>query len=109
MPRALVCTQATLRFTMKKIGVEILDEHLVAMTGSNFPGDAEAVMHPDHEAKFDTVNYTHYEQNNGYLSAPTKARKAPSLMLRPTLRFGCAAFNAVDVVLVLNSNASTSG
>ena len=40
--------------------------HLVAMTGSYFRGDAEAVLSPDDEGKFDTVTYTYYEQLNGY-------------------------------------------
>ena len=40
--------------------------HLVAMTGSYFRGDAEAVLTPSDEAKFDTVTYTYYEQLNGY-------------------------------------------
>ncbi len=40
--------------------------HIVAMTGSYFRGDAEAVLSPDDEAKFDTVTYTYYEQLNGY-------------------------------------------
>jgi len=40
--------------------------HVVAMTGSYFRGDAEAVMAPEDEAKFDTVTYTYYEQLNGY-------------------------------------------
>jgi superfamily II DNA or RNA helicase len=40
--------------------------HIVAMTGSYFRGDAEAVMSPEDEAKFDTVTYTYYEQLNGY-------------------------------------------
>ena len=40
--------------------------HLVAMTGSYFRGDAEAVLDPDDEEKFDTVTYTYYEQLNGY-------------------------------------------
>ncbi|TDM06106.1 MAG: DEAD/DEAH box helicase [Ideonella sp. MAG2] len=40
--------------------------HIVAMTGSYFRGDAEAVMAPSDEAKFDTVTYTYYEQLNGY-------------------------------------------
>ena len=40
--------------------------HLVAMTGSYFRGDAEAVLAPSDEAKFDTVTYTYYEQLNGY-------------------------------------------
>ena len=40
--------------------------HMVAMTGSYFRGDAEAVLHPDDEAKFDTVTYTYYEQLSGY-------------------------------------------
>jgi len=40
--------------------------HLVAMTGSYFRGDAEAVLSPDDEARFETVTYTYYEQLNGY-------------------------------------------
>jgi len=40
--------------------------HMVAMTGSYFRGDAEAVLTPQDEAKFDTVTYTYYEQLNGY-------------------------------------------
>jgi superfamily II DNA or RNA helicase len=40
--------------------------HIVAMTGSYFRGDAEAVLVPQDESKFDTVTYTYYEQLNGY-------------------------------------------
>lgn len=40
--------------------------HIVAMTGSYFRGDSDAVMTPDDEAKFETVTYTYYEQLNGY-------------------------------------------
>lgn len=40
--------------------------HVVAMTGSYFRGDAEAVLAPQDEAKFATVTYTYYEQLNGY-------------------------------------------
>jgi len=40
--------------------------HVVAMTGSYFRGDAEAVLAPEDESKFDTVTYTYYEQLNGY-------------------------------------------
>ena len=40
--------------------------HIVAMTGSYFRGDAEAVLAPSDEARFDTVTYTYYEQLNGY-------------------------------------------
>ncbi|MGE0269573.1 MAG: DEAD/DEAH box helicase [Candidatus Omnitrophota bacterium] len=40
--------------------------HILAMTGSYFRGDAEAVLAPHDEAKFDTVTYTYYEQLNGY-------------------------------------------
>jgi hypothetical protein len=40
--------------------------HIVAMTGSYFRGDAAAVLHPDDEARFETVTYTYYEQLNGY-------------------------------------------
>ncbi|WP_282078639.1 pseudomurein-binding repeat-containing protein [Epibacterium ulvae] len=40
--------------------------HLVAMTGSYFRGDAEAVLSPEDEARFEMVTYTYYEQLNGY-------------------------------------------
>jgi superfamily II DNA or RNA helicase len=40
--------------------------HIIAMTGSYFRGDAEAVLHPEDESKFDTITYTYYEQLNGY-------------------------------------------
>jgi superfamily II DNA or RNA helicase len=40
--------------------------HIVAMTGSYFRGDAEAVLAPHDEAKFDTFTYTYYQQLNGY-------------------------------------------
>ena len=40
--------------------------HIIAMTGSYFRGDAEPVLMPDDEAKFETVTYTYYEQLNGY-------------------------------------------
>lgn len=40
--------------------------HIVAMTGSYFRGDAEAVLAPQDEERFDTVTYTYYEQLNGY-------------------------------------------
>lgn len=40
--------------------------HIVAMTGSYFRGDAEAVLSPDDESRFETITYTYYEQLNGY-------------------------------------------
>ena len=40
--------------------------HIVAMTGSYFRGDAEAVLAPQDEASFETITYTYYEQLNGY-------------------------------------------
>lgn len=40
--------------------------HIVAMTGSYFRGDSEAVLAPADEARFETVTYTYYEQLNGY-------------------------------------------
>ncbi len=96
--RVLVCTHATFRFAVDRLGVEAFDDrliavdefhhvsanpdnrlgsylsqfiargrtHIVAMTGSYFRGDAEAVLAPGDEAKFDTVTYTYYEQLNGY-------------------------------------------
>ena len=41
--------------------------HLVAMTGSYFRGDSEAVLAPADEARFETITYTYYEQLNGYI------------------------------------------
>ncbi len=96
--QVLVCTHATFRFALEKLGVEAFDDrlvaidefhhvstsedsklgdnvrqlmtrgkaHIVAMTGSYFRGDAVAVLHPDDEAKFQTVTYTYYEQLSGY-------------------------------------------
>jgi superfamily II DNA or RNA helicase len=96
--KVLVCTHATFRFAVRKFGVEVFDNrliavdefhhvsanpdnklglhlrefiardrvHIVAMTGSYFRGDAEAVLAPQDESKFDTVTYTYYEQLNGY-------------------------------------------
>ena len=55
-----------------KLGLHLADfmargrTHIVAMTGSYFRGDAEAVLSPQDEAKFETVVYTYYEQLNGY-------------------------------------------
>lgn len=55
-----------------KLGVHLGDfiardkVHIIAMTGSYFRGDAEAVLSPQDESKFDTVTYTYYEQLNGY-------------------------------------------
>ena len=40
--------------------------HIVAMTGSYFRGDAEPVLMPNDEARFETVTYTYYEQLSGY-------------------------------------------
>ena len=77
--RVLICTHATFRFAVDKFGVDDnklgvhLGEfiardkvHLVAMTGSYFRGDADAVLSPDDEAHFESVTYTYYEQLNGY-------------------------------------------
>ncbi len=94
----LVCTHATFRFSVDRLGVEAFDNgliavdefhhvsanpdnklgvhlgkfiardkaHIVAMTGSYFRGDAEAVLAPQDESKFEAVTYTYYEQLNGY-------------------------------------------
>ncbi len=96
--KVLVCTHATFRFAVDELGVQALDNrlvaidefhhvssnpdsklgsqlsafmardkvHLVAMTGSYFRGDSEAVLSPTDEARFETVTYTYYEQLNGY-------------------------------------------
>lgn len=55
-----------------KLGIHLGDfitrdrVHIVAMTGSYFRGDAEAVLAPQDESKFESVTYTYYEQLNGY-------------------------------------------
>jgi hypothetical protein len=55
-----------------KLGLHLSDfiargkTHIVAMTGSYFRGDAEAVLSPSDESNFETVTYTYYEQLNGY-------------------------------------------
>lgn len=96
--KVLVCTHATFRFAVDRLGIEAFDNrllaidefhhvstntdnklgnhlsdfiardkvHIVAMTGSYFRGDAEAVLSPNDEGKFITVTYTYYEQLNGY-------------------------------------------
>lgn len=96
--KVLVCTHATFRFAVEQLGIEALDErliavdefhhvsanpdnrlgsqlsefiqrdkaHIVAMTGSYFRGDANPVLMPEDEARFETVTYTYYEQLNGY-------------------------------------------
>lgn len=40
--------------------------HVVAMTGSYFRGDSVPILEPIDELKFDKVNYTYYEQLEGY-------------------------------------------
>ena len=40
--------------------------HMVAMTGSYFRGDADPILSPEDELKFDVVTYTYYQQLNGY-------------------------------------------
>ena len=40
--------------------------HIVAMTGSYFRGDANPVLMPEDESKFEPITYTYYEQLNGY-------------------------------------------
>jgi len=96
--RVLVCTHATFRFAVDRLGTSAFDDcliaidefhhvsanpdnqlgaklnrfisrdktHIIAMTGSYFRGDAEAVLSPQDESKFETVTYTYYEQLNGY-------------------------------------------
>ena len=96
--KVLVCTHATFRFSVERLGIEVFDNrliavdefhhvsvaednvlgqqlgaliardkaHIVAMTGSYFRGDAEAVLSSEDEERFNTVTYTYYEQMNGY-------------------------------------------
>lgn len=40
--------------------------HVLAMTGSYFRGDRDAILHPADEARFEKVIYTYYQQLNGY-------------------------------------------
>jgi hypothetical protein len=58
-PDSILGTQLTALIARDKV-------HVVAMTGSYFRGDGEAVLSPADEAQFETVTYTYYEQLNGY-------------------------------------------
>jgi superfamily II DNA or RNA helicase len=58
-PDAILGAQLTALIARDKV-------HVVAMTGSYFRGDSEAILSPSDEAKFETVTYTYYEQLNGY-------------------------------------------
>lgn len=71
--------------------------HIVAMTGSYFRGDANPVLMPEDEAKFDTVTYTYYEQLNGYEYLKT---------LHVGYYFYSGAY-ADDILNVLNPNEKT--
>ena len=71
--------------------------HVVAMTGSYFRGDAEAVLIPEDEGKFETVTYTYYEQLNGY-----EHLKALDIGY-----FFYAGAYADDILKVLNPNEKT--
>ena len=71
--------------------------HVVAMTGSYFRGDANPVLMPEDEAKFDTVTYTYYEQLNGYEYLKT---------LNIGYYFYSGAY-AEDILKVLNPNEKT--
>ena len=71
--------------------------HLVAMTGSYFRGDANPVLMPEDESKFQTVTYTYYEQLNGY-------------EYLKTLNLGYYFYSgsyAEDILNVLNPNEKT--
>jgi len=58
-PDSILGSQLTALIARDKI-------HVVAMTGSYFRGDGEAVLSPSDEARFEKVYYTYYEQLNGY-------------------------------------------
>lgn len=127
--KVLVCTHATFRFAIERLGIEFFDDrliaidefhhvsadesnvlgsqlkqlvardkvHIVAMTGSYFRGDANPVLMPEDEAKFDTVTYTYYEQLNGYEYLKT---------LNIGYYFYSAAY-ADEILSVLNPNEKT--
>ena len=127
--KVLVCTHATFRFAVERLGIGSFDDrliaidefhhvsadgdnvlgsqlrqlvgrdrvHIVAMTGSYFRGDANPVLMPEDEAKFETVTYTYYEQLNGYEYLKT---------LNIGYYFYSAAY-ADDILKVLNPNEKT--
>lgn len=45
--------------------------HMLAMTGSYFRGDSNAILSPEDEATFTKVTYNYYEQLNGYTHLKT--------------------------------------
>ena len=71
--------------------------HIVAMTGSYFRGDANPVLMPEDEAKFEPVTYTYYEQLNGYQHLKT---------LNLGYYFYSGAY-ADEILSVLNPNEKT--
>lgn len=96
--RTLVCTHATLRFALKELADEKLNDlffgidefhhtsadadnglgevvrrlmnrtnaHLLAMTGSYFRGDGTPVLRQEDQVRFTPVQFTYYDQLNGY-------------------------------------------
>lgn len=127
--KVLVCTHATFRFAVERLGIEVFDGcmiaidefhhvssdgdnvlgsqlkqlvarervHIVAMTGSYFRGDANPVLMPEDESKFESVTYTYYEQLNGYEYLKT---------LNIGYYFYSGAY-ADDILNVLNPNEKT--
>jgi hypothetical protein len=83
--------------TQLKQFIERDKTHIVAMTGSYFRGDANPVLLPEDEAKFDTVTYTYYEQLNGYQHLKT---------LNLGYYFYSGAY-ADEILSVLNPNEKT--
>ncbi len=71
--------------------------HILAMTGSYFRGDAEPVLMPEDEEKFENITYTYYEQLNGY-------EYLKKLDIGYYFYSGCYAD---DILKVLNSEEKT--
>ena len=55
---------------LRKVKAET-SAHILAMTGSYFRGDSNAILSPDDEATFTKVTYNYYEQLNGYTHLKT--------------------------------------
>ena len=52
--------------TLIKNIIQKSSAHIMAMTGSYFRGDSEAILLPEDEANFKSVSYNYYDQLNGY-------------------------------------------
>jgi hypothetical protein len=83
--------------------------HIVAMTGSYFRGDAEAVLHPDDEARFDTVTYTYnFATIDEIIASPSLHRQPIAQSIDIAGQFYKVIFQFVKALVTLVSSSVQS-